>query len=130
MKPTTDGITADVGQSNEDSSRFTRCPYCQAVFRVRPAKLAIRQGEVRCGACREVFNAIRHFVVQADTGRFIPDERAFEGFDTDPIQSGISGAEAKDQARMAPRFTTETQNESKQAEREQAERELAERELA
>ena len=89
MKPTTDGITADVGQSNEDSSRFTRCPYCQAVFRVRPAKLAIRQGEVRCGACREVFNAIRHFVVQADTGRFIPDERAFEGFDTDPIQSGI-----------------------------------------
>ncbi|MCS6944519.1 MAG: DUF3426 domain-containing protein [Sutterellaceae bacterium] len=36
----------------------TRCPNCQALFRVVPDQLKLRGGLVRCGACRHVFDAI------------------------------------------------------------------------
>ncbi|WJF89894.1 DUF3426 domain-containing protein [Paraburkholderia bonniea] len=35
----------------------TRCPFCETVFRLQPAQLALRQGLVRCGHCQEVFDA-------------------------------------------------------------------------
>ncbi|MFM8467773.1 MAG: zinc-ribbon and DUF3426 domain-containing protein [Oxalobacteraceae bacterium] len=34
----------------------TCCPYCQTRFRVTAAQLELREGLVRCGACREIFN--------------------------------------------------------------------------
>lgn len=34
----------------------SRCPHCQTRFRVTPSQLELREGMVRCGACREVFN--------------------------------------------------------------------------
>lgn len=34
----------------------TRCPYCHTQFRVTPHQLALRDGMVRCGTCREIFN--------------------------------------------------------------------------
>lgn len=34
----------------------TRCPHCQTRFRVTPSQLELREGMVRCGACRELFN--------------------------------------------------------------------------
>ncbi len=36
----------------------TRCPNCGALFRVGAEQLRSRNGMVRCGSCREVFNAI------------------------------------------------------------------------
>lgn len=36
----------------------TCCPYCGTGFRVTPEQLKIRQGQVRCGKCREVFDAL------------------------------------------------------------------------
>jgi len=36
----------------------TRCPHCNALFRVAAEQLRSRSGMVRCGACRQVFNAI------------------------------------------------------------------------
>ena len=36
--------------------QFTRCPGCKTVFRVTDAQLALREGQVRCGHCRTVFN--------------------------------------------------------------------------
>ncbi len=36
----------------------TRCPNCQALFRVVADQLKLRGGLVRCGACRHVFDAI------------------------------------------------------------------------
>ncbi len=36
----------------------TRCPNCQALFRVAAEQLRSRGGMVRCGSCRKVFNAI------------------------------------------------------------------------
>jgi predicted Zn finger-like uncharacterized protein len=35
----------------------TRCPFCETVFRLDPAQLALRRGLVRCGQCHEVFDA-------------------------------------------------------------------------
>ncbi|RFU45768.1 zinc-ribbon and DUF3426 domain-containing protein [Paraburkholderia sp. DHOC27] len=35
----------------------TRCPFCETVFRLQPAHLALRRGLVRCGHCNEVFDA-------------------------------------------------------------------------
>ena len=36
--------------------QYTRCPSCKTVFRVTDAQLALRNGQVRCGHCRQVFN--------------------------------------------------------------------------
>ncbi|MBP0591880.1 DUF3426 domain-containing protein [Paraburkholderia sp. LEh10] len=35
----------------------TRCPFCETVFRLLPEQLTLRRGLVRCGHCREVFDA-------------------------------------------------------------------------
>ena len=40
----------------------TQCPKCGTQFRVTMAQLELREGKVRCGACREVFNGIDHVV--------------------------------------------------------------------
>ncbi|KYC29046.1 conserved protein of unknown function [Sterolibacterium denitrificans] len=36
----------------------TRCPACTTAFRVTPEQLKMRQGQVRCGKCRQVFDAL------------------------------------------------------------------------
>ncbi len=36
----------------------TRCPNCNALFRVAAEQLKSHRGMVRCGACRKVFNAV------------------------------------------------------------------------
>lgn len=41
---------------------LTRCPYCGTTFRVTPDQLKVRQGQVRCGKCRRVFDALRGLV--------------------------------------------------------------------
>jgi predicted Zn finger-like uncharacterized protein len=41
---------------------YTRCPGCRTVFRVTTAQLALREGQVRCGRCRAVFDANDHLV--------------------------------------------------------------------
>ncbi|MBX2867872.1 MAG: zinc-ribbon and DUF3426 domain-containing protein [Acidiferrobacterales bacterium] len=50
--------------------QYTRCPECEAVFRVDQAKLSVRKGEVRCGACRIVFHAPSHKVFRNHGGGF------------------------------------------------------------
>ena len=41
---------------------ITRCPGCRTAFRVTPEQLALREGQVRCGQCRAVFDANDHLV--------------------------------------------------------------------
>ncbi|QYD69550.1 zinc-ribbon domain-containing protein [Paraburkholderia edwinii] len=48
----------------------TRCPFCETVFRLQPAQLALRRGLVRCGHCREVFDASSSLFDLADGGDF------------------------------------------------------------
>ncbi|PRE25254.1 hypothetical protein C6P92_07335 [Burkholderia multivorans] len=40
----------------------TRCPHCETVFRLQPEQLSLHQGLVRCGHCRQVFNAAQSLV--------------------------------------------------------------------
>jgi predicted Zn finger-like uncharacterized protein len=42
--------------------KFTRCPGCRTVFRVTPAQLALREGQVRCGHCRTVFDGAANLI--------------------------------------------------------------------
>ena len=37
---------------------LTRCPSCATAFRVSAEQLKVKQGRVRCGHCRQVFNAL------------------------------------------------------------------------
>lgn len=41
-----------------DAQLATRCPHCQTSFRVTMQQLELREGLVRCGTCREIFNGI------------------------------------------------------------------------
>ena len=36
----------------------TKCPHCQTVFKVSDEHLKVADGYVRCGICKEVFNAL------------------------------------------------------------------------
>jgi len=59
-------MNADVdhvmGPERMPDQKFTRCPGCSTVFRVSDAQLALREGQVRCGHCRAVFDANDHRV--------------------------------------------------------------------
>jgi predicted Zn finger-like uncharacterized protein len=48
----------------------TRCPFCETVFRLQPAQLALRRGLVRCGHCQEVFDASSSLYETADGADF------------------------------------------------------------
>ena len=39
---------------------YTQCPHCDAIFQVTTAQLKAANGEVRCGQCLSVFNALNH----------------------------------------------------------------------
>ena len=38
--------------------KYTRCPACATVFRVTAEQLTMREGQVRCGQCKAVFDGI------------------------------------------------------------------------
>ena len=46
------------------ASALTRCPGCSTVFRITAEQLALREGQVRCGRCRAVFDANDHLVAE------------------------------------------------------------------
>lgn len=39
---------------------YTQCPHCDAIFQLSTAQLKAANGEVRCGQCLAVFNALNH----------------------------------------------------------------------
>ncbi|MGB4467403.1 MAG: DUF3426 domain-containing protein [Azovibrio sp.] len=41
---------------------LTRCPACATTFRLTREQLLARNGKVRCGSCRQVFNASEHLL--------------------------------------------------------------------
>ena len=50
----------------------TQCPKCSTQFRVTMAQLELREGKVRCGACREIFNGIDHVFEHTGDEGFTP----------------------------------------------------------
>ena len=57
------------------STHYARCPGCQTVFRVSEAQLALREGQVRCGTCRAVFDANKERVGADSSRAEAPDEQ-------------------------------------------------------
>lgn len=45
-------------------SQITRCPFCATTFKVVADQLRISDGWVRCGQCKEVFDASEHLQVE------------------------------------------------------------------
>lgn len=43
-------------------NQITRCPFCSTSFKVVADQLRISEGWVRCGQCKEVFDASTHFL--------------------------------------------------------------------
>jgi predicted Zn finger-like uncharacterized protein len=41
-------------------SQITRCPFCETSFKVVADQLRISDGWVRCGQCKQVFDASQH----------------------------------------------------------------------
>jgi predicted Zn finger-like uncharacterized protein len=59
--------------------QYTRCPGCRTIFRVTPQQLAIREGQVRCGHCKTVFDGNANMISLAPQPRREPaDEEANE----------------------------------------------------
>jgi predicted Zn finger-like uncharacterized protein len=54
--------------------KYTRCPGCATVFRVTPEQLALREGQVRCGHCKTVFDGVAQAVSLAAPARAERDE--------------------------------------------------------
>lgn len=75
--------------------RFCSCPYCDSVFRLSDGKLKHHAGMVRCGACREVFDANTNLVEKTQTG-LMPVAQTNEDFHSDE-ELGISNEIAPDQ---------------------------------
>ncbi len=44
------------------NTHLTRCPHCQATFKVQDQHLNAAGGKVRCGSCLEVFNALESLI--------------------------------------------------------------------
>lgn len=53
---------------------LTRCPHCQTNFRVTPEQLKARRGQVRCGACRDVFSALESLADELPAVPAVPAE--------------------------------------------------------
>ncbi len=81
--------------------QFTRCPGCRTVFRVTDAQLALRDGQVRCGHCRTVFDGRQHLLSLTPTipaeGDEPPDELA-----SGPPTVTLRSAQALDPPPPAP----------------------------
>ena len=77
--------------------KFTRCPGCRTVFRVTAAQLALRDGQVRCGHCRTVFDGNANLI---SVLRTTPPSPADEG--TGPLTVTLRVAHALEPATAEP----------------------------
>jgi predicted Zn finger-like uncharacterized protein len=50
---------------------FTRCPQCNTVFRISATQLRVAGGDVRCGNCAHVFNALGLLSDDLPDGEFV-----------------------------------------------------------
>jgi predicted Zn finger-like uncharacterized protein len=74
--------------------QYTRCPGCKTIFRVTPAQLAIREGQVRCGHCKTVFDGIVHLISLAPPPSRPPDDDAYDEAALGPPTVTLRNAQA------------------------------------
>jgi len=67
---------------------ITHCPSCHTHFRVHAEQLAARAGQVRCGKCSRVFDALEHLIEEIAPARAAGSNSGFDAMRVD-----ISAAE-------------------------------------
>ena len=88
---------------------ITTCGNCQARFRVTPQQLNAKQGQVRCGRCRQVFNgfeALERFP-DDDTGARLLAARESEERGSGEIISGVETLHVDGNTANSPDMTAE-----------------------
>jgi predicted Zn finger-like uncharacterized protein len=82
-------------------SVFTQCSKCETVFRLSAEVLRAAGGQVRCGKCGEVFNALAHLA--EDASAFTPGDSSGESsFDSETRADNILGSPAPPSPRTPP----------------------------
>jgi len=66
---------------------YTQCPYCLTLFRVRAEQLKAADGQVHCGRCNQIFNALHSL---RDSGLHEPPESELH----DGLSEGLSPSHA------------------------------------
>lgn len=56
----------------------TRCPACSTMFKITPEQLRARGGQVRCGRCRQVFNALDMLAILPEPSPAVPPDSSME----------------------------------------------------
>jgi predicted Zn finger-like uncharacterized protein len=74
--------------------KFTRCPGCKTIFRVSSQQLAMREGQVRCGHCRTVFDGELALVSLAPRLRGQDDPSALSEAELGPPTVTLRDAQA------------------------------------
>ena len=74
--------------------QFTRCPSCKTVFRVTSQQLAMRDGQVRCGHCRTVFDGELALVSLAPQFRAPDDDARLSEAELGPPTVTLRNAQA------------------------------------
>ena len=82
--------------------KYTRCPGCATVFRVKPEQLALRNGQVRCGHCKTVFDGVAQAVSLAPLARGNDDEPPLDEAALGPPTVTLRDARALEPAPDAP----------------------------
>jgi predicted Zn finger-like uncharacterized protein len=67
---------------------ITRCPSCHTHFRVHAEQLAVRAGQVRCGKCSRVFDALEHLIEEIAPTRPPRPTSEFEARHADGAAAG------------------------------------------
>ena len=86
---------------------ITHCPFCHTHFRVHAQQLAARAGQVRCGKCSRVFDALEHLIEEIAPARV---SKSTPEFDTVRADS----AEAEHAPELAAMDTEEVAAETQQ----------------
>jgi predicted Zn finger-like uncharacterized protein len=74
--------------------KYTRCPGCKTIFRVSSQQLAMREGQVRCGHCRTVFDGELALVSLAPRPRGPDDEAQLSEAELGPPTVTLRNAQA------------------------------------
>jgi predicted Zn finger-like uncharacterized protein len=74
--------------------KYTRCPGCKTIFRVSSQQLAMREGQVRCGHCRTVFDGELALVSLAPRPRTPEDEAQLSEAELGPPTVTLRNAQA------------------------------------
>jgi predicted Zn finger-like uncharacterized protein len=87
------------------TSFLTRCPICFTTFRMTQEQLMFRDGNVRCGSCHHIFNAMEHLLEETSLRKAVPathypgiphPDKKTDASETSPFPSIVLPADLED----------------------------------